>query len=299
MRRDGHRRARRASSATFSGVSRVASLRSRRRSRQSSTGRNANSRFDNLAASTTLSSSRREQKPTLPSPRRNYRCGCVRSGVVASPPTRPTSDTSNRWSAPRNASCAPVELGDPDVVLADAGYWHQRQIEAVASDGIEVLVAPDPSLRRRARPGWTGDLYDSMRRVLTTSEGRALYRQRQTTIARVFGQIKFNRAIRRFQRRDRSALQKRMASHRRDAQPPQAAPPRARRRPRLRRRRCPAAHAEPEVHRARLGRRGPSPDSLRRERNWRRRSREHRFVQHRRPAATAARAWSGRPARTC
>jgi hypothetical protein len=83
MRRDGHRRARRASSATFSGVSRVASLRSRRRSRQSSTGRNANSRFDNLAASTTLSSSRREQKPTLPSPRRDYRCGCVRSGVVA------------------------------------------------------------------------------------------------------------------------------------------------------------------------------------------------------------------------
>jgi hypothetical protein len=85
-------------------------------------------------------------------------------------------------------------------VLADAAYWHQRQIEAVASDGIEVLVAPDSSLRRRARPGWTGDLYDSMRRVLTTSEGRALYRQRQTTIARVFGQIKFNRAIRRFQR---------------------------------------------------------------------------------------------------
>ena len=46
-----------------------------------------------------------------------------------------------------------VELGDPDVVLADAGYWHQRQIETVASDGIQVLVPPDSGLRRGAAPG--------------------------------------------------------------------------------------------------------------------------------------------------
>jgi hypothetical protein len=48
-------------------------------------------------------------------------------------------------------------------------------------------------------------LYDFMRRVLATLDGRALYRQRQITIEPVFGQIKFNRAIRRFQRRGRSA----------------------------------------------------------------------------------------------
>jgi transposase len=98
-----------------------------------------------------------------------------------------------------------VELGDPDVVLADAGYWHQRQIQALGSDGIQLLVAPDSSLRKGARPGWTGGLYDVMRRTLTSPEGRALYRQRHTTIEPVFGQIKFNRAIRRFQRRGRSA----------------------------------------------------------------------------------------------
>ena len=46
-----------------------------------------------------------------------------------------------------------VELGDPHVVLADAGYWHQRQIETVVSDGIQVLVSPDSSLRRGPRPG--------------------------------------------------------------------------------------------------------------------------------------------------
>ena len=73
-----------------------------------------------------------------------------------------------------------IELGDPEVVLADAGYWHQRQIEHIAADGITVLVPPDGGLRKGARPGWTGGLYDSMRGVLATPEGRALYRQRQS-----------------------------------------------------------------------------------------------------------------------
>lgn len=40
-----------------------------------------------------------------------------------------------------------------------------------------------------------------MRRVLTTPEGRSLYRQRQITVEPVFGQIKFKR----FQRRGRAA----------------------------------------------------------------------------------------------
>ena len=100
---------------------------------------------------------------------------------------------------------AAVELGDPEVVLGDAGYWHRRQIEAVVSDGIQVLVPPDAGLRTGPRPGWTGGLYDFMRRVLATPAGRGLYRQRQVTIEPVFGQIKFNRQIRRFQRRGRAA----------------------------------------------------------------------------------------------
>jgi transposase len=98
-----------------------------------------------------------------------------------------------------------VELGDPRVVLADAGYWHQRQMQQIAGEGIQVLVPPDSSLRRGARPGWTGGLYDVMRRVLATPDGHALYRQRQATIEPVFGQLKFNRQIRRFQRRGRAA----------------------------------------------------------------------------------------------
>ncbi|MCA1701704.1 MAG: transposase [Actinobacteria bacterium] len=96
-------------------------------------------------------------------------------------------------------------LTDPQVVIADAGYWHQRQIEHVVSGGIEVLVPPDGGLRKGPRPGWSGGFYDFMRRVLATPEGRSLYRHRQITVEPVFGQIKFNRAIKRFQRRGRAA----------------------------------------------------------------------------------------------
>jgi hypothetical protein len=124
-----------------------------------------------------------------------------------------------------------VELGDPEVVPADAGYWHQRQIETVVRDGIQVLVSPDSSLRRGARPGWTGGLYDVMRSVLTTPDG-ALYRRRQATIEPVFGQLKFNRQIRRFQRTRQGSLPVGMAAHRRDPQPPE-----------LHRSRCSAATA--------------------------------------------------------
>jgi hypothetical protein len=100
---------------------------------------------------------------------------------------------------------AELDVGDPDVVLADAGYWHQRQMQRIASEGIQVLVAPDAGLRRGARPGWTGGMYSFMRRVLATPHGYDLYRQRQITVEPVFGQIKFNRAIKRFQRRGRTA----------------------------------------------------------------------------------------------
>ena len=100
---------------------------------------------------------------------------------------------------------AALGLGDPEVVLADAGYWHQRQMQQIASEGIPVLVPPDAGLRKGERPGWTGGMYYFMRRVLATPAGHELYRQRQITIEPVFGQIKFNRAIKRFQRRGRTA----------------------------------------------------------------------------------------------
>jgi transposase len=93
----------------------------------------------------------------------------------------------------------------PEVVVADAGYWHQVQIQALASDGIQVLIPPDANKRKGPRPGWTGGLYAFMRRVLATPTGAGLYRKRTAMIEPVFADTKFNRKIDRFQRRGRAA----------------------------------------------------------------------------------------------
>jgi hypothetical protein len=93
----------------------------------------------------------------------------------------------------------------PGVVVADAGYWHQAQMENVIDQGMQVLIPPDALKRGGARPGWDGGAYAFMRRVLETETGGALYRKRQGMIEPVFADTKFNRRIDRFQRRGRSA----------------------------------------------------------------------------------------------
>jgi transposase len=93
----------------------------------------------------------------------------------------------------------------PAVVVADAGYWHHDQMDAVASRGIQVLIPPDAGKRKGTRPGWDGGRYAFMRRVLETDPGKQLYGKRQVTIEPVFANTKFNRRIDRFLRRGRSA----------------------------------------------------------------------------------------------
>jgi len=93
----------------------------------------------------------------------------------------------------------------PEVVLADAGYWHQAQMENITGRGTVVLVPPDAGKRKGARPGWDGGLYAFMRRVLASDQGAELYAKRQGMIEPIFAQTKFNRRCDRFQRRGRSA----------------------------------------------------------------------------------------------
>jgi hypothetical protein len=93
----------------------------------------------------------------------------------------------------------------PEVVLADAGYWHHVQMDAVVSRGMQVLIPPDAGKRKGTRPGWDGGLYAFMRRVLDTDRGGGLYAKRQGMIEPVFADTKFNRRCDRFQRRGRSA----------------------------------------------------------------------------------------------
>jgi transposase len=93
----------------------------------------------------------------------------------------------------------------PETILADAGYWHQRQIASIVSDGIQVLVPPDAGLRKDTRPGWDNGPYAAMREVLASDAGHELYKHRKATVEPVFAQNKFNRNFRRFQRRGRAA----------------------------------------------------------------------------------------------
>jgi Transposase DDE domain len=96
----------------------------------------------------------------------------------------------------------------PGVIVADAGYWHKNQMEAiVAEKHIPVVIPPDSGLRKGKdpRPGWDKGLYAFMRRVIDSDNGKAIYRRRMATVEPVFGQTKFNRGFDRFQRRGRSA----------------------------------------------------------------------------------------------
>ena len=49
------------------------------------------------------------------------------------------------------------------MLVADAGYWHESQMEAIADRGIQVLIPPDAGNRKSPHPGWDGGLYAFMR----------------------------------------------------------------------------------------------------------------------------------------
>ena len=93
----------------------------------------------------------------------------------------------------------------PEVVLADAGYWHGEQMDALTGRGIQVLIPPDGAKRRGTRPGWNSGRYAFMRRVLEGEIAGELYRRRQVMVEPIFADTKFNRGIDRFLRRGRSA----------------------------------------------------------------------------------------------
>jgi hypothetical protein len=94
----------------------------------------------------------------------------------------------------------------PEVLLADAGYWHGAQMQRIAERGIEVLIPPDTGRRRTTRRNWEGGRYDEMREVLASERGGEPYRKRQPMIEPVFAQMKFNRGLDRFRRRGRGAV---------------------------------------------------------------------------------------------
>ena len=96
-----------------------------------------------------------------------------------------TSGTSDRWSTlPCASSKRPASPSSRGVIVADAGYWHQQQMDDVTGQGIPVLVPPDADKRKGNRPGWDGGPYAFMRAVLETELGK---RSTKTTTHRRAG----------------------------------------------------------------------------------------------------------------
>lgn len=94
----------------------------------------------------------------------------------------------------------------PQVALADAGYWHQVQMQNIAVRGTQVLVPPDASKRTDTRPGWNDGMYAFMRRVLESELGVSSIADASAIVEPVFADTKCNRRLERFQRRGRAAV---------------------------------------------------------------------------------------------
>jgi hypothetical protein len=65
----------------------------------------------------------------------------------------------SRWSPPHARTFDHAGVSERlEVVLADAGYWHQIQMQRLMGDGLQVLIPPDANKRKGKRPGWHGGL---------------------------------------------------------------------------------------------------------------------------------------------
>jgi transposase len=96
----------------------------------------------------------------------------------------------------------------PEQVLADAGYWSESNVQALAAKGIEPFIAtgrrkhsaPAPTAPR-GRPPEGLTTKEQMARKLATLRGHAIYARRKAIVEPVFGQIKHARGFRQFLRR--------------------------------------------------------------------------------------------------
>jgi hypothetical protein len=98
-----------------------------------------------------------------------------------------------------------------EVVLADAGYCSDANMEKTNTDGPECIIATQKDCKQRqatkeaepprGRIPEKLSLRERMERKLLTKRGRALYKKRGQIVEPVFGQIKSCRGILKFMRR--------------------------------------------------------------------------------------------------
>ena len=101
----------------------------------------------------------------------------------------------------------PVELGKPEHLVADTGYFSEANVNACGEQKITPLIAvkreehhPDPMARFTEPPPLKGNAteVEKMRHLLLTMAGRAIYAERKCTVEPVFGIIKAILGFRQF-----------------------------------------------------------------------------------------------------
>ena len=107
-------------------------------------------------------------------------------------------------------------VGRPRAILADAGYFSDDNVKRCEAEGIEPYIASgrerhNAPLAERLEPaapgGEPGEGVAGMRHRMKTSEGKALYARRKSTVETVFGVIKEVMGFRRFHLRGLAAVQ--------------------------------------------------------------------------------------------
>ena len=101
----------------------------------------------------------------------------------------------------------PAELGQPDTLVADTGYYSEANVTACEMHSITPLIAmgrekhhPDP-MERFIEPAPLAEgatAVETMRHALKTQEGRRIYAQRKCTVEPVIGIIKSVLGFRQF-----------------------------------------------------------------------------------------------------
>ena len=95
----------------------------------------------------------------------------------------------------------------PKAVLADAGYWSEKNVEALGNRRIDAYIATQRHKHGEESPPVSGrlpaglSLRQTMARKLRTVAGRKVYSRRKVIVEPVFGQIKQARGFRQFLRR--------------------------------------------------------------------------------------------------
>ena len=127
--------------------------------------------------------------------------------VIATDVTQAPNDKQQLTPMLDKITALPAEIGQPEVLLADNGYYSEDNVNRCHEEGIEPLIAPGrerhhQSLENRfaepPEPPQDAKPIDRMKHRLKTREGKILYAKRNHTPEPVFGIIKSGMGFRQF-----------------------------------------------------------------------------------------------------